>query len=218
MEKVSRVKQHTVYKVDGVRVPGVTTILGVINKPALVPWANRLGLEGIDTRKYVDALAEIGTLAHSIIEHELREEPLDLDSWSPEQIDKAQNSAIKFLDWMEGHEIEVAATELQLVSAKYRFGGTVDVIASVDGILGIVDIKTAKAIYDDMMYQVAAYRELARENGYDVQEVRIVQVGRSDEEGFTVRHASGTELDAYWKVFENALNLYRSIQAAKKAV
>ena len=28
---------------NGDRIPGVTTILAVINKPALVPWANGLG-------------------------------------------------------------------------------------------------------------------------------------------------------------------------------
>ena len=51
-------RQHTVYKLaSGARVPGVTTVLSVLNKPALVPWANKLGLEGIDVRKYVDALA-----------------------------------------------------------------------------------------------------------------------------------------------------------------
>ena len=47
-----RGRVHTVYKTkDGKRVPGVTTILGVINKPALVRWANNLGLQGIDSQR-----------------------------------------------------------------------------------------------------------------------------------------------------------------------
>ena len=39
---------HTQYKlVDGTKVPSVTTVLGILNKPALVKWANNLGLQGI---------------------------------------------------------------------------------------------------------------------------------------------------------------------------
>ena len=50
-----RAKAHTAYKTaGGQRVPGVTTVLGVINKPALVPWANQLGLQGINSSTYVD--------------------------------------------------------------------------------------------------------------------------------------------------------------------
>ena len=41
-------KAHTRYELkDGTYVPGTTTITGLENKPFLVPWANRLGLEGI---------------------------------------------------------------------------------------------------------------------------------------------------------------------------
>ena len=41
-DKLYKVSQaHTVYKTaDGIRVPGVTTVLGVLNKPALIKWAN----------------------------------------------------------------------------------------------------------------------------------------------------------------------------------
>ncbi|GAI86127.1 unnamed protein product, partial [marine sediment metagenome] len=38
--------------------------IGVLNKPALVPWANNLGLQGINVKDYVDDKADIGTLAH----------------------------------------------------------------------------------------------------------------------------------------------------------
>ena len=43
-------KAHQRYKLaDGTQVPGVTTITGQLNKPALIIWANRLGLQGIDS-------------------------------------------------------------------------------------------------------------------------------------------------------------------------
>ena len=44
-------KIHTVYKTkDGIRVPGVTTILGELAKPALIHWAWDLGIKNIDYR------------------------------------------------------------------------------------------------------------------------------------------------------------------------
>ncbi len=91
-----------------------------------------------------------------------------------------------------------------------------DILAEVDGSRGLIDIKTSKAIYDDHMYQVAAYHRLAQEHGYEPKWVRVLQVGRTDEEGFTIRHASDEELHRYWNVFESALVLYRAIQRAKK--
>ena len=39
-----RSRAHITYKLaDGTAVPGVTTVLSVLNKPALVKWANNLG-------------------------------------------------------------------------------------------------------------------------------------------------------------------------------
>ncbi|MBD3393661.1 MAG: hypothetical protein GF410_16730, partial [Chitinivibrionales bacterium] len=62
-------KVHTrYYNKAGKQVPGTTTITGVMNKSALVKWANGLGLRGIDVKNYVDELATIGTLAHYMIE------------------------------------------------------------------------------------------------------------------------------------------------------
>jgi len=50
-----KTKAHTrYYLADGTLVPGSTTVCGVLNKPALVRWANQLGLQGIDSTKYTD--------------------------------------------------------------------------------------------------------------------------------------------------------------------
>ncbi|MBA7569795.1 hypothetical protein ES708_11536 [subsurface metagenome] len=65
---MGKIAAHIIYRTrSGQSVPGVTTILSVLNKPALVPWANRMGLQGIDVAKYVDDKAAIGTLAHYLI-------------------------------------------------------------------------------------------------------------------------------------------------------
>ena len=134
IEQISRSKVHTVYTTgDSSRVPSVTTILGVLSKPALIPWANRLGLQGIDSSKYVDRLATIGTLAHYWIECYLNNEEPNLDQYSPEEKDLASNSVLKFLEWYDGINPKVIATELRLVSEAHRFGGIVDCICEIEG-------------------------------------------------------------------------------------
>ena len=80
-----RAKAHTIYKLaNGKRVPGVTTVLGVINKPALVKWANNLGLQGIDSTTYVDETAKVGTLAHEMIQEYLGGPAWNRDAYNAE--------------------------------------------------------------------------------------------------------------------------------------
>ena len=218
IEQISRSKVHTVYKTgDSIRVPSVTTILGVLSKPALIPWANRLGLQGIDSSKYVDRLATIGTLAHYWIECYLNNEEPNLDQYSPEEKDLASNSVLKFLEWYDGINPKVIATELRLVSEAHRFGGTVDCICEIEGRgIGLLDIKTSKAIYQEHLYQLAAYWKLALEQGYNVKWVSVIQVGRNPEEGFSVRHCKGQELEKNWSVFQCCLNLHSALKEIKK--
>ena len=65
---MKRAKAHQrYYTSDRKPCVGVTTVLNVMAKPALVPWANKLGLAGIDSSKYVDSLARIGSLIHYLI-------------------------------------------------------------------------------------------------------------------------------------------------------
>ena len=57
---IDRSKQHGPYLLkDKTRVPGVTTITGILDKPALKTWANKIGLQGIEIKKYVDSLAAV---------------------------------------------------------------------------------------------------------------------------------------------------------------
>ncbi len=55
------------------------------------------------------------------------------------------------------HEIIPLQIESQIVSHKHGYAGTIDVLAEVDGVVGVLDIKTSKAIYRDYGIQTAAY-------------------------------------------------------------
>jgi hypothetical protein len=136
-----------------------------MDKPALVGWANAMGLKGIDTKKYVDELASIGTLAHYLIECHCKEEEPDLGDYSPNQVSLAQNSVKKFLSWQASVGFVPEYNELQLVSEQHQFGGQLDIIGMIAEKRILVDIKTCKGIYGEHKTQVAGgYLILAREH------------------------------------------------------
>jgi len=203
-------KQHTVYKLkDGTRVPGVTTILGVLNKPALVPWANNLGLQGIKVREYVDDKAAIGTLAHQMIADHLRKQETDTSDYTAKQIDKAENSLLSYFEWEKSHTIEVILVEKPLVSEIYRFGGSIDSLVWLDGLLTLPDIKTSKGIYPEMLTQVVAYLQLVMESVYgldDTPKGMIIRVGRDETEGFETKQV--THVEERWELFKHCLEIY----------
>ena len=210
-------RQHQIYKLkDGkTRVPGVTTITGLEAKPYLIPWANRLGLEGIKSTEYVDHLAEIGTMSHQMVADHLRGEKTDTSEYTKEQIDKAENSFLSYLEWEKGKTIEPILIETPLVSEAYKYGGQIDSLLKVDGVLGLHDLKTGKAIYDDWFTQLIAYTYLLFENGY-VEDwatlpATILRIGRDETEGFEVGYAHHQEL-----LFEKFLTLRKLYELNKE--
>ncbi|HUV46308.1 MAG TPA: PD-(D/E)XK nuclease family protein [Dehalococcoidia bacterium] len=203
----TRTKAHIRYKLkDGTGVPGVTTVLGVLNKPALVKWANNLGLQGIDSSKYVDDKAAIGTLAHLMVADYLRGQETDTSEYSKAQIDQAENSVLSFFVWEEQHAIEAILIEEPMVSEHFRFGGTIDCLAKLDGKLVLIDLKTSKGIYPEMLLQLAAYNQLLSEHGHVIDNARILRIGRDEDEGFEERQVNN--MAKRWEVFSHCLAIY----------
>lgn len=200
-------KAHVIYKLsDGTKVPGVTTVLGILNKPALVIWANRLGLQGIDSNKYRDEMADIGTLAHQMIVDYFKGEKTDTSEYSSSQISLAENCLLSFWEWEKGHKIEVIMAEVQLISTEYNYGGTIDCFCNLDGQPTLLDFKTGKAIYPEMFYQLAAYEQLLTEAGKLIEVTRILRVGRDADEGFEERTVG--KLDKQFEIFKHCLEIY----------
>ena len=201
-------KAHTVYKLaDGkTRVPGTTTITGLLNKPYLVKWANNLGLEGIDSSTYTDEAAKTGTLAHAMVQAHLQNEQLDMNQFSKVQIDLAENALISFFEWKSRHEIEPIKCEVPFVSETLKYGGTIDCYCTLDGKPTLLDFKTGKAIYEEYFVQLAAYRNLLEEQGLPVERCQILRIGRDETEGFEERAVTDTR--KYFEIFRNLLNVY----------
>lgn len=210
IEKLPGTSAHQRYYTrDGTLVPGVTTIVGLLNKPALITWANKLGLEGIDANKYVDKAANIGTCAHYLVQCHLSGEEPDLSNFTPQEVTAAKNSLQKYFEWEKQFEIIPLLLETPLVSEQYQFGGTIDCYAKLNGKPWLIDFKTGRALYDEMFIQVAAYNTLLHENGYSVEGgVAILRIGRNEKEGFEYRVLSQEELNHQWEIFKHLLAIY----------
>lgn len=212
IEKVAakRSKTHTrYYDKAGELLPGVTTALGILSKGALVPWANKLGLAGIEVSKYVDALAEIGTIAHAMILAHHKNEPFQTKNYPADLIDKAENCLISYFEWEKGHSVEPVLCEQAFISERLKYGGTIDLVAKIDGVLTLADYKSSKALYDEHVFQVAAYHQLLLENEINITAVRVLRVGREETEGFTDRPISPHELKVGTEIFNHCLSIYR---------
>lgn len=207
LKKLKKVNSHTIYKVDGIRVPGVTTIVNLLNKPMLVKWANDLGLEGIDSGKYVDTAATVGTIAHYLVACHLTGETPDLSEYSKAEIDLAENAMLSFLEWIKSKDIKVIMAEQELVSAKHGFGGTSDLYCEMNGQRYLIDFKSSNAIWGEYRIQLAGYAILLEEAGHKIDKAMIVRIGRDATEGFETREY--TDLSGETRIFLNLLEIYK---------
>ena len=194
--------------------PGVTTILGNVGwgKEFLVRWANRLGLKGIDSTKYRDDTADIGTLGHALVTNAILGIETDTSDYTKNQIEQAENVALSYFEWEKGHTIELIydgdkpMVEVQLVSEEYQYGGQIDIYALVDGVRELLDIKTG-GVWDTHYVQVGGgYHGLLTENGFPVERVRILNLPRTEDEKF--KDIIVTNIDACWEAFECARKLH----------
>lgn len=189
---------------DGKQLPSVTTITSLLNKPALLKWANWLGFKKLSYEAELEERARIGTFAHMMIEVDLKEKLFVYRDNTPE-FSKAIPRFLGYQKWREDNpSFKLIESELSLVGDKY--GGTLDCYCELDGKKTIIDWKTSKKFYDSMFLQLSAYRhliELCREE--KVEQVGIVLL---KDEGYKDKFMSIDKLDGYFKVFSILTDLF----------
>lgn len=199
---------HAPYRLqDGAIVPSVTTVLSILDKPGLPYWAWECGKQELDYREVRDAAAHVGTIAHYLIACHLKGENADISQFFPDEADKAESCLEKYLRWGKEHSLTPVMMETPLVSEVFRYGGTMDLFAELDGKFALIDFKTGKSIYPVMLYQLAAYWKLLEEQGWPVANARILRIG-ADEDG-DFEEVIRTSLDRDWKIFRHCLEIYR---------
>lgn len=194
-------------KSDGVteRFPGVTGFLGVINKPALVPWAKREALSMVE-KALVDRLAGQGSAPieltrpwiKSVLEEaskrpkQITEEAADLGTQAHAMIDlivRGQEAAElpeaiqapvnAFREWWKSSGIQIVLGDTKVASRKFGYGGSLDALGWRNGKFLILDWKTSSGLYNEYALQVAAYAQAFSETyGCICEEAIVVRFGK----------------------------------------
>jgi len=143
---------------NGIEVPSVTTVIAQLNKPQLVNWAARLARQGIHWEDVRNEAADIGTLVHMMAENFIKKQSCDFTHHP--HYTKACKAYSAFQNWMGVNQVEFLGSEISLVHHQKKFGGTIDIIAKVNGIMTLLDLKTSGSLSEDYNYQVCAYQYL----------------------------------------------------------
>jgi len=194
----------------GKAVPGVTTIIGLLNKPALVAWAWKLGIEGQDINKVKEKAAEIGILTHYMCECKLKGQIPNLDEFKPAAVKVATPMFEAFCKWYEGQNIKAIAVEEGVVSENWQYGTRIDMVAYDTEALALYDIKTSKGVYDEYKIQLSANVE-AWDEVHPDQPIALAKVIELDKEtGRLLLHEFKTaELkDPYFEIFKHLKAIY----------
>lgn len=182
-------KKH-IYTLDGKRLYGVTTVLGVIAKPALIQWAANMAVEYVAEhlpsaignredltavlkearvahRKKKEGAADIGTIIHKVIENWVSksEEPIKGYDKLTEDEERIVGTAVQnFKDWVWKNEAKILSSEKRLYSEELWVAGTADLVLEIKGKTYIGDIKTTSGIYDKTpFFQCAGYRKMCED-------------------------------------------------------
>lgn len=189
---------------DGKRVPSVTQITGRYgDKEALLGWYRKMGKMGLDPEVEKNRAAEIGTYVHAWVEEYLNPEAVaEYPFLDTDQSIQAANAIKAFSDWASDRKLRVLEQEVRLVSEFYKYGGTLDCVAEVDGQTCLFDWKTSKAVYPEMRQQIAAYAHVWNENVLEkpISKAHLIRIGK---DGAIEPHEYDLqELNDDWNLFK----------------
>lgn len=231
-------------------VPSVTTITGMINKgDGMLQWAVNCALrwltgkvqsadfdltEGLwatltqeaksQWRKVRDDAADHGTAVHEWVEAYIAWKLCGEEGGSrppvPEE-PKVRAGIESFLKWEIQHKVEYVYTERLVYSPRHHYAGTVDIVAYVDGVLCVLDVKTSKSVYDEYALQVWAYAKALNEEFQEkVENCLILHIPKAG--GFAVHdlgaaaQVGGATAEENVKAFLGALALHQRLRQRRK--
>lgn len=231
---------HPIYKVNGTRVPSVTTILGMYGeKEGLLAWANKLGLDGKSHREERDQAGGVGTIVHEMVEAHIQDRKPkqfaidELACGGDEEryaamFKSAGQSFLAYLAWREMARVDVVCTECSLVSEDFMFGGTPDAIAETPLGLALLDWKSSSRLHHTYVAQVAAYCHLWRKGaplsgdvparfGETIATAHLLRFDKTHGT-FTHAHLNRNVIVKGWKLFDALRQAYVMDHELKGAV
>lgn len=200
------------YLVNGERLPSATTILGILDKPALLDWAARLAREGLNWREVRDEAGDRGTNAHALVLDVVTGKRRNLASLPPDH----RPYGMAAMSWVLRRGPKVIEAERMVASLKHGFSGRTDLLfEDVDGRLVLADHKTISGWhyrrdkdgvptetklppYDENALQLDLYAQALVESGYPKPDyglvVRLGPDGQFDETPFLLDPSRGLRI------------------------
>lgn len=219
--------------IDGVwrRVTGCTTILGVIAKPALIPWAAKSVVEWIREnvqivnglwqvndeqleeaksahRKKKEKAGDWGTGVHASIEILIKNAITNGGMISDIHVSSEDYSIAlnQFVKWAVDNKVKFLESEKGVYSKTNFMAGIVDIICEIDGNRWLADIKTGSGIYAEAFWQMGGYDIMLEEMGQPKVSGYLVLNLKKDGSFEEKRSISN---DDHKKAFMAALTIYR---------
>lgn len=225
-----------IHYLDGKRLIGTTTVLGVVAKPQLIPWAVGMAIEhiklhGIRGEKYYtvsDKVLDEAKVAHTKNKERAAEAGTDVHA----QIEALVKNAIanggylnhitvsgnkqvnNFVDWAKSKNVKFLESEKNIYSRKMWIGGICDLVGEIQGKVYVMDIKTSKFIYDTYWWQLAAYQLCLQEMGYYPEIEGHIIIKTSDRTGFEV--AENKDFKGNSTAFKACLFIHKQLESLKK--
>lgn len=162
--------------------PSVTTVLRVLDKPALLYWKAKqtalaavewhrsgqlaqLLLENVDevvakqlaqvTDQQRDKAGELGTAVHLLADMAARGAQIDSETWQLAPGTEPYLAA--FRGFLERYSASAIVSSEKMVWSSAGYAGTYDLLLLIGTELWLIDVKTSKNVYEDYALQLAAY-------------------------------------------------------------
>lgn len=179
----------------------MTTVLGVIKSFELEHWRGELG--NVEADRVAEEAAEIGRAVHYLCYLYNTGQLFAI----PDDIVGELFSAYR--GWFAGNIDRVLFAEKVVVSRRYSYAGTADLVAIMKGDTApaVIDIKCTGGFWPTMPLQLAGYREAILEEGEQVDRRLIVRLDKAELGLLQVKEY--TEHTRDFNAFLCALGLFR---------
>jgi genome maintenance exonuclease 1 len=118
--------------------PSITRVLGARPKPALENWKRRVGAK--EATRISTQSSTRGTALHSLAEHYLNNDDINL----PDDDDTVREYWAQLSTWIDDNLNVVHAQEQDVYSQRLHVAGRMDLLATVNAELAVVDFKTSR--------------------------------------------------------------------------
>lgn len=210
------------YPHEGRVYPSVTTIIQACQEepPGLAIWRKNLIAQGIDPDREARRSQIVGTLAHYRCLNPLGPTTLELPL---QEIEECTPDILRDVELCEVMWHELLPTlnlghprirETFVVHEEAGYGGKFDLVAPVNGVRTLIDLKTSKEVYDTHLLQMGGYSAALRSNGIGVEQGAVITLHYKPENNPTlrakVRWISAEELSRYESEFLNLVRRYHN--------